>query len=310
MNDTSNTRAEAPVGEWRLRWRRFRRQPSAMASLMVLLALVLFTLADFPLEYFWGIDPDAQDLGAEFCSTSSGHWLGHDDLGRDVLVRLMKGGQVSLLVGIIATFLGSAIGLLIGITAGYYGRWLDSVLMRFTDGMIALPLLPLIIVLGSLDLTKIGFSAEFAHSDAVGFWRIVVLISIVEWTPIARLVRAATLSVRERDFVAFVRGAAPVYTIVTHILPNIASPIIVAVTLSVGQVILFESVLSYLGFGIVPPTPSWGNMLTNAQEFVFTAPCLAIYPGVLIFTTVIAVNFVGDGLQHAFDARSERDWIR
>jgi peptide/nickel transport system permease protein len=180
--------------------------------------------------------------------------------------------------------------------------------MRLTDGVISLPLLPLLIVLGALDLTKLGFSSEFAHSGAAGFWRIVVIIAIVDWTGIARIVRAATLSVKEHDYVRAARasGAGARYVMASHVLPNVATPIIVAFTLTVGRVILFESVLSFLGFGVVPPTPSWGNMLNNAQELVTTAPALAVYPGLLIFITVIAVNFLGDGLQHAFDPRSER----
>jgi peptide/nickel transport system permease protein len=180
--------------------------------------------------------------------------------------------------------------------------------MRFTDGMIALPLLPLLIVLAALDLTKLGFSAEFAHSGAAGFWRVVVIVALVDWTGIARLTRAATLALRDRDYVRSARasGGRASYIMTAHILPNVATPLIVAVTLTVGRVILFESVLSFLGFGIVAPTPSWGNMLNNAQELVTTAPALAIYPGLLIFVTVIAVNFLGDGLQHAFDPRSER----
>ena len=180
--------------------------------------------------------------------------------------------------------------------------------MRFTDGVIALPLLPLLIVLGALDLTKLGFSAEFAHSGAAGFWRVVVIVALVDWTGIARLTRAATLALWERDYVRSARasGGRARYIMTAHILPNVATPLIVAVTLTVGRVILFELVLSFLGFGIVAPMPSWGNMLNNAQELVTTAPALAIYPGLLIFITVIAVNFLGDGLQHAFDPRSER----
>ena len=214
---------------------------------------------------------------------------------------------MSLLVGVLATGIGGVVGLLIGVCAGYFGGRVDAVLMRFTDGMIALPLLPLLIVLGAVDLTKLGFSREFAHSGAAGFWRIIVIIAIVDWTAIARLVRAATIAIKERDFVraAKASGAGAGYVMASHVLPNVATPIIVAFTLTVGRVILFESVLSFLGFGIVPPTPSWGNMLNNAQELVTSAPALAIYPGMLIFATVIAVNFLGDGLQHAFDPRSE-----
>jgi len=299
---------EAAVSPWRLRWRRFLRHRPGVLALATLLALVLFCLAATPLQALLGIDPDATDLLSRYDPPSAAHWLGTDDAGRDELLRLMVGGQISLLVGLFATLAGGVMGLVIGVVSGYLGGRTDAVLMRFTDGMITLPLLPLLIVLGAIDLTKLGFSAEFAHSGAAGFWRIVVIISIVDWTAIARLVRAATLAVRERDFVRAARagGAGPVYAMVAHVLPNVASPVIVAFTLTVGRVILLESVLSFLGFGIVPPTPSWGNMLNNAQELVTTAPALAVYPGLMIFITVIAVNFLGDGLQHAFDPRSER----
>lgn len=299
---------DAAIGIWTLRWRRFRTHRTGMASLFILAALLLFVLAAFPLQAFMGIDPDLTDLFARFDPPSAQHLLGMDEAGRDVLIRLMIGGQISLLVGILATMVGGIIGVIVGVTAGYFGGRLDGVLMRFTDGMIALPLLPLLIVLGAIDLTKLGFSSDFAHSGAAGFWRIVVIISIVDWTSIARLVRAATLQIRGRDYVRAARasGGSASYMIATHILPNIATPIIVSFTLTVGRVILFESVLSFLGFGVVPPTPSWGNMLNNAQELVTTAPALAVYPGLLIFITVIAVNSLGDGLQHAFDPRSER----
>ncbi len=301
-------KTEAAIGVWRLRWRRFRKHRTGMISLVILAALILFVLAAYPMQWLLGIDPNAADLFSRFDPPSPGHYLGMDEAGRDVLVRLMIGGQISLLVGILATLIGGMVGVAIGISAGYFGGKVDNALMRFTDGMIALPLLPLLIVLGAIDLTKLGFSQDFARSGAAGFWRIVVIISIVDWTAIARLVRAATLQIRERDYVRAARaaGASAWYMMATHILPNIATPIIVSFTLTVGRVILSESVLSFLGFGIVPPTPSWGNMLNNAQELVTTAPALAVYPGLLIFITVIAVNFLGDGLQHAFDPRSER----
>jgi len=305
---TTTTSMEAAVSPWRLRWRRFRRHRPGMIALGMLLLLLLFCLAAFPLQSLLGIDPDATDLLSRYDPPSAAHWLGTDDAGRDELLRLMVGGQISLLVGLLATVVGGWVGLVVGVVSGYLGGRFDAVLMRFTDGVITLPLLPLLIVLGALDLTKLGFSEEFSHSGAAGFWRIVLIISIVDWTAIARLVRAATLALKERDFVRAARasGAGPVYVMLAHVLPNVATPVIVAFTLTVGRVILLESVLSFLGFGIVPPTPSWGNMLNNAQELVTTAPALAVYPGLMIFITVIAVNFLGDGLQHAFDPRSER----
>jgi peptide/nickel transport system permease protein len=293
---------------WALRWRRFRRHRAGMSSLTVLALLVLFCLSAALLEAWLGIDATAPNLFARYGPPSAAHWLGTDEAGRDELVRLMYGGQISLLVGLLATAIGGVVGVGLGLAAGYFGGRLDAALMRFTDGVIALPLLPLLIVFAALDLTKLGFSDDFAHSSAAGFWRIIVIIALVDWTAIARLVRAATLSVKERDYVLAARasGAGPLYLMGTHILPNIVTPIIVAFTLTVGRVILLESVLSFLGFGIVPPTPSWGNMLNNAQELVTTAPMLAVYPGLMIFVTVIAVNFLGDAMQHAFDPRSER----
>ena len=299
--------ATAAVSVWRLRLRRFRKHKGGMASLVALLMVVLFCLAAYPLERQLGLDSNATDLLSRYDPPSALHWLGTDEGGRDELLRLMYGGQISLLIGLLATGIGGAIGVSVGLVAGYFGGRLDALLMRLVDGVIALPLLPLLIVLAAVDLTKLGFSSAFAHTGAAGFWRDIVNIAVFDWTGIARLVRAATLSVKERDYVLAARasGAGALYLAGVHILPNIVTPIIVALTLTVGRVILFESVLSFLGFGIVPPTPSWGNMLNNAQELVFTAPALAVYPGLLIFITVIAVNLLGDGMQHAFDPRSQ-----
>ncbi len=302
----SATVPERAIGAWTLRWRRLRQHPSALISLAILLVLVAFCLSAYPYAALRDIDPSSTDLLSRFDPPSFEHPLGMDDAGRDELLRLMVGGQISLLIGVLATLIGGVIGIAVGVSAGYLGGRLDALLMRVTDGVIVLPLLPLLIVLEAVDLTKLGFSPSFAHSGAAAFWRIVIVISLVDWTAVARLVRAATLSIRERDFVRVARasGAGPLYMVVTHILPNVATPIIVALTLTVGRVILLESVLSFLGLGVVPPTPSWGNMLNNAQELVTTNPALAVYPGLLIFITVIAVNFLGDGLQHAFDPRS------
>ena len=298
---------DAPISPWRLRLRRFRRQRMGMAALGLLVLIVLFCLAAWPVQAWLGVDPTTTDLLGRFDPPGPVHLLGTDDAGRDVLMRLMVGGQVSLLVGLIATLAGAVVGVAVGVAAGYFGGRLDSALMRFTDGVLALPLLPLLIVLGALDLTKLGFSQEFARSGAAGFWRVVVVITLFDWTAVARVVRAATLALKGREFVTSARasGGSAWYVVLAHILPNVAGPMIVAITLTVGRVILFESVLSFLGFGIVPPTPSWGNMLNNAQELTIQAPMLAVLPGLFIFLTVIAVNLLGDGLRQAFDPRAE-----
>lgn len=293
---------------WKLRARRFRANRTAVAAAGVLIALSILSLAAPLVEWVNGIDAFRADLFSRFQPPSATHWLGTDDAGRDVLARLMYGGQISLKVGLIATLIATSIGTAIGLIAGYYRGAVDSLLMRLADALLALPVLPLLIVVAAIDFEKLGLPAGFGRSSDASFYRIVVIIGLVQWTTVARLVRASTLSLLNREFVLAARAeAASAFHIMrVHILPNVVSPIIIAMTLEVGQVILFESVLSFLGLGILPPLPSWGNMLTNAQELITQAPLLAFYPGVLIFITVIAVNFLGDGLQEAFDPRSDQ----
>jgi peptide/nickel transport system permease protein len=299
----------APRSIWSLRAEKFRGHRLAMVSLGFLVLLCLACAMAWPLSQMLGIDATQTNLLARFKPPTAQHWLGTDDLGRDVLIRLLYGGQVSIAVGILATLLMSVIGVAIGVTAGFIGGRFDHALMRLTDCMIALPLVPLLIVLGAIDLTKIGLSPAAASSPTYIFLRIVIIISLIDWTTMARIARAGAIQVRDRDYVraATVSGARRRYNVLIHILPNISTPLIVAATLTVGRVILLESTLSFLGFGIVPPTPTWGNMLTNAQQLIVSAPHLAIYPGLLIFATVMAVNFVGDGVRFAFDPRSENE---
>jgi peptide/nickel transport system permease protein len=197
--------ATAAVCVWRLR--RFRRHRGGMASPIVLLLVVLFSLAAYPLETYLGIDSNATDLLSRYDAPSALHWLGTDEGGRDELLRLMYGGQISLLIGLLATVFGGMIGVSLGLIAGHFGGGLDSLLIRLVDGVITLPLLPLLIVLAAVDLTKLGFSSEFAHSGAAGFWRVVVIIAVFDWTAVARLVPAATLSVKERDYVLAARAS-------------------------------------------------------------------------------------------------------
>ncbi len=286
--------------------RRFFAHRLAYISLLVLACMTFFSLIAYPIEVLLGTDTTAVDLFNRFALPSIDHPLGTDELGRDFLVRLLQGGQVSLFVGLVSALIASFIGTIIGISAGYYGGWLDNLLMRVTDGVIALPLLPLLIVLAALDLSKLGLPMEVVNSENISLYRIIVIVSLAGWTTSARLVRANTLSLKERPFIMAARaqGAGAFRIMGVHILPNLASPIIVATTLSIGNIILLESVLSFLGLGIQPPVPSWGNMLTNAQELIWQAPMLAFYPGMLIFLTVIAFNFIGDGLQDALDPRS------
>jgi len=274
---------------------------------LLLLALIaVLSFAGPPLGTALGIDLNAVDLLDRFAGASPLHPLGTDELGRDVLLRLLAGGRVSLVIGIAAALAAAAIGTLVGLAAGYLGGWTDRALMRVTDAIIALPLLPLLIVVAALDLNKLGLPAALARSDDISLLRIVALAVLVGWTTAARLVRGATLVTRNRDFVRAARslGAGVPHILRVHILPNVLAPLIVATTLSVGDVILLESVLSFLGLGIQPPLASWGTMLSNAQQLMSTAPLLAIYPGAMIFLTVIACNLFGDALQQRFDRRA------
>jgi peptide/nickel transport system permease protein len=287
-------------------WQRFCRNPMAVAGLCILAALILAALSAPLVESALGVDANKVDLLHRFAPPSPDAWLGRDELGRDLLVRLLYGGQVSLLIGAVTALAAAVAGTCIGLVAGYRGGIVDAILMRLTDSVIALPLLPLLIVLAALDLSKLGLPDTIVQSDWISLYRVIVIVALAGWTTSARLVRGATLSLRERDFVAAARvqGATPGRIMFVHILPNLASPIVVATTLSAGKIILIESVLSFLGLGIQPPTSSWGNMLTNAQQMIQSNPELALYPGLLIFLTVIALNFIGDGLQDALDPKA------
>jgi peptide/nickel transport system permease protein len=287
--------------------RKLLQRPLAAAALAILAAMVVLALAAPLIETALGLDANEADLLKRYQPPSAEHILGTDEIGRDVFLRLLYGGRVSLLVGFIAAVLAAAIGTAIGILAGYFGGRFDAALMRLTDGVIALPLLPLLIVLAAVDLNKLGLTG-LAQSESASLYRIIAITALVGWTTVARLVRGTTLSLKGRDFVraAIALGARPLRVMAVHILPNAISPVIVATTLAVGQIILFESALSFLGLGIQPPIASWGNMLTNAQEVIWTAPFLAVYPGLLILLTVAACNLLGDTLQEILDPRSGR----
>ncbi|MEQ5774714.1 ABC transporter permease [Thalassospira sp. NFXS8] len=294
---------------WRLAARRFSRHKLAWISLLILMLFAIASLCAPLVAHFLGTDAQAVDLFSRYGAPGPDHPLGTDELGRDVLLRLLYGGQVSLMVGVSSALCAAALGTIIGVIAGFRGGWIDGFLMRFTDGVISLPLLPLLIVLAAIDPGKLGIPRDIINGESFSLYRIILIIALFGWTTVARLVRAATLALREREFVMAARalGGGPVRIVMRHILPNVVTPIIIATTLAVGNVILMESVLSFLGLGIQPPVPSWGNMLTHAQEFIWDAPLLALWPGLLIFMTVIAVNFLGDGLQDALDPRADTD---
>jgi peptide/nickel transport system permease protein len=296
------------AGPAHLVWRRLLRHRLAELSLGFLVVLLVLALAAPMIARLRGIDPAMTDLFSRLEPPSARHWLGTDELGRDLFQRLLDGGRISLLVGFAGALLSAVLGAVIGVVAGYLGGWLDSLLMRVTDGVIALPLLPLLIVLAAIDPRKLGIPPEIAQSETFSLYRLVSIVALTGWTTAARLVRAETLSLKARDFTraAQALGASPLRIMFRHILPNAAGSLVVATTMSIGSLILLESTLSFLGLGTQPPTASWGSMLTGAQDLLRQAPLLALLPGVMIFLTVIAFNFLGDGLQDALDPRSER----
>ena len=275
-------------------WRRFRRHPGAIAGAIVL-GLITLAVLLAPISPY---DPEISDLAVRFQPPSWQHPMGTDALGRDLLTRVLYGGRISLLVGLLVVAISLAIGVPVGALAGFYGGRLDSILMRLTDMFLSLPAFLVLILLSPILREVDAPLIERNNVLTIG-----VVIGVLSWMTFARLVRAAFLTIREMDFVTAARcvGASNRRLIVTHILPNAIGPIIVEATLGLGYAIIEESGLSFLGFGIQPPTPSWGNLLSNAQEHLAKYPWLAIFPGLMIFLTIISANYIGDGLRDAFD---------
>ncbi len=278
----------------RLVWRRFRRHPGALAGTVVLVVIILSCLLAFLSPY----DPVKSDISNRLQPPSLEHPFGTDALGRDLLTRVLYGGRISLLVGFMVVVITLVIGVPLGAIAGYYGGWVDDMLMRIIDSALALPSLMVLILLSAI-LREID--APFLQRNNV--FTIAFVIGILSWMTIARLVRAIFLTLREMEYATAARalGASNYRIIASEILPNGFGPIIVESTLEIGWAIMEESGLSFLGFGIQPPTPSWGNLLNDAVEHLVKHPWLAIFPGIFIFLTIISVNYIGDGLRDALD---------
>jgi peptide/nickel transport system permease protein len=275
-------------------WRRFKRHRFAFSAAIVLLFMVMLVFAA-PLS---GYTATEQNPKNEFAKPTAEHWFGTDELGRDIFTRILYGGQVSLAVGIFSTLFSLSVGIVVGALSGYYGGWIDNVLMRITDTFLIMPVVFVLILFSAL-LRELPGSAEYRNS----VWIVVIAISAFAWMWPARIARGLFLVLREKEFVSASRalGASDARLIFLRILPNSLGPLLVSATLQMAYAIITESGLSYLGFGIQPPTPSWGNILESAQVHVYRAPWLAVFPGLMIFVTVMAINFIGDGLRDAFD---------
>lgn len=297
-----------PKSLWRLVLERFLEHRMAVIGLTVIACFCAVALAADLIARATGLDPNTQDIMNRYAPFSAQHWLGTDEAGRDVFIRLVYGARVSLAVAFLAAFASMFIGLAVGMTAGYYGGFWDSALMRLTDAVLSLPLVPIMILLAALDLAKVPLVGPYLAAQDSSMLKLVIIFVLFSWMTQARLVRGVVLSLRESEFVlaARVMGEGSLGIMTRELLPNVLSPVIVSVTLAVGHSILFEAALSFLGFGIQPPTPSWGNMLNNALEIIYNAPALVILPGLLIFLVVVSFNFLGDGLQDALDPKAIR----
>lgn len=287
---------------WGDAWRRFGRDRLAILGTGILLIIILSILLG-PFIYTTPINQI--DFAQSTAPPSWKHPFGTNDLGQDLLARVFFGGRISLTVGVAAMLVAVLLGTLIGAIAGFYGGIVDSLLMRLTDLFLALPQLPLLLL--AVYLFRDGIKA-IAGPELGIFILVVLVIGGLNWMSVARLVRANFLKLREMEFVtaANALGAKPRRLIWTHLLPNVFSIIIVAATLAVGNAIITESTLSFLGLGFPPDVPTWGSMLFKAKDYLSQAPYMAIFPGLLIFLTVLSINYIGDGLRDALDPKTRR----
>ncbi len=277
--------------EWSRSWRRFKRYKPALVGLAFLAILAVISIIPGVFAPYDPIRATPEYLGQ---APSWSHLLGYDEIGRDELSRIIYGTRIALLVATLATAIAVTIGVAIGATAGYFGGWVDSLLSRIVDTIMAFPTLALLIAL----VAVVGPSLRTT----------IVVIGATVWAAYARVARADVLSVRERDYVLAARaiGATDRRIIARHVVPNVLGPIIVLATLAVGSIIILEAALSFLGLGVQPPTADWGNMLASGRAYVQVYPHIVIAPGIMISLTVLAFNFIGDGLRDALDPR-QRD---
>lgn len=292
--------ARPPESMWSLAWKQFRRHPMAIWGSMILLLIILSSV----LAPLWPLGPEEINVRNRWQPPSWQHPMGTDRSGRDMLARILWGGRISLSVGVLAVLTSLVIGVMVGGTAGYWGGMVDSVLMRFTDFFLCFPSLFVLILLSFL-LLRLNIPLLRG-----GVAQIVIVIGVMTWMPVARLVRGVVLCVKNEEFVLAARacGVNDRRIFFRHILPNAVGPVIVNATMGVAWAILTESGLSFLGYGVQPPVPSWGNILTDAQQQMSLYPWLALFPGFMIFITVICINFLGDALRDALDPHKCVGW--
>jgi peptide/nickel transport system permease protein len=292
-----------PLSLRQLTWRRFRRHKMALAGAVVLIALFIYTFggALFYSEKY----ANYNDTHLRLAGPSLVHPFGTDSIGRDILARTIYGGQISLMIGLFAVIIETGLGILVGAIAGYYGGLIDNILMRFTEAMLNIPEIFLLIVMAKFfggKIPELHFLGRILSGSLVV---IIVIIGLTSWMYLARIVRAEFLSIKANDFVlaAKATGTSNTEIIFRHILPNSIAPIVVTATLGIANAILAEAYISFLGLGVQPPTATWGNMLDGANQYIESAPWLWFFPGFLILLTVLSINYLGDGLRDALDPR-------
>ena len=287
--------------------RRFIRHRAAMFGLILLVGVFVYIIVGSTI--FTEAQANLNDTAIRLQAPSAAHPFGTDRIGRDILARTIYGGQISLLIGFLAVIVEVGFGTAIGAVAGYYGGWVDAVLMRITEALLSIPNLLLLLVMAKFFAGKIDSIQFLGRSFSGSVIVIILILGLTSWTSLARIIRSNVLSLKETDFVLAARaiGVPNWKIILNHILPNTLASIIVSLTLGVATAILTEAYVSFLGLGVQPPTASWGNMLTEAQEFtvIKNAPWYWFFPSLLILLTVLSINFVGDGLRDAFDPRSD-----
>lgn len=288
-------------------WRRFRKNRMAVAGMIGFGLLLLFIVIGSVI--ITDERANAVDLQARLSPPNNQYIMGTDSTGRDIFARIVHGGQISLFVGITSVIISVVLGTLIGGLAGFFGGWVDSILMRFTEAMLSIPQLFLLIVLGKFIGKDIETVTIFGRAISGSVMIVIFVIGLTSWMGLSRIVRANVLSLKEMDYVSVSKslGSSQIRTFFKHLIPNTMGVIIVASTLGLAGAILSEAYVSFLGLGIQPPTASWGNMLTAAQTFVQKGSWwMWVYPSIFIVLTILCVNLIGDGLRDAFDPRSNR----
>ncbi len=303
---TLNDQTTANYSRVRRTLNRFLRHRVAVVGLVVLIAIVLFVT----LGALWYSEADANynDTKRSLLAPNAEFPLGTDTIGRNILARIIYGGQISMLIGVTAVTVSVLVGTTVGVFSGYFGGVVDSLLMRFTEAMLSIPSLLLLLVMAKFFSGRIPQQEFLGRTFSGSVIVIVVIIGLTSWMYLARIVRSAVLSIRETEYVmaAQALGATHRRIILAHILPNTLAPVIVAATLGVASAILSEAYISFLGVGVQPPTATWGNMLEGSRRYIDDAPWLWIFPGLMIVLTVMSINFVGDGLRDALDPRSDK----